>query len=90
MTVGELIERLSALDPASDVRLAINPDFPFAHTIGDITTSDENRHHRVFIAESGHQQHLPVEVAQALGWQALTQPLTRTRRAPRRLVEGDD
>ncbi|WP_225847250.1 hypothetical protein [Streptomyces sp. HPF1205] len=82
MTVGELIERLSAYDPAGDVRLAINPDFPFAHTIGAITATTENGEQTVFTGESGHQTHLPVAVAQVLGWQALTEPPTRTRRTP--------
>lgn len=89
MTVDELIERLSAFDPASDVQLAINPDFPFAHSIGDITASDESGRQTVFIGETGHQEHLPVVVAQALGWQAFTQPSARTRRAPLRVVDED-
>lgn len=89
MTVGELIERLSTFDPASGVRLAINPDFPFAHTVGGITASGENARRTVFIGEAGQQEHLPVPVAQALGWQALTQPPARTRRTPLRAVEED-
>lgn len=89
MTVGELIERLSAYDPASDIRLAINPDFPFAHTTGGITATTESGKQTVFIADSGHQTHLPLAVAQALGWQALTDPPARNRRAPLRLVEED-
>jgi hypothetical protein len=89
MTVGELIQRLSTFDPASDVRLAINPRFPFTHAIGDITASDESGRRTVFIGEAGHQEHLPVPVAQALGWQALTRPPARTRRAPLRAAEED-
>jgi hypothetical protein len=89
-TVGELIEHLRAFDPASSVRLAINPDFPFSHGIGDITASDESGRQTVFIAETGHQEHLPVAVAQALGWQAPTRPPARTRRTPLRVVEQDD
>jgi hypothetical protein len=85
-TVGELIERLSVFDPASEVRLAINPNFPFSHGIGDITASDERGKQTVFIGETGHQEHLPVPVAQALGWQELTQPPARTRRTPLHLV----
>ncbi|MEE4543989.1 hypothetical protein V2S66_18685 [Streptomyces sp. V4-01] len=89
-TVGELIELLRAFDPASAVRLAINPDFPFSHGIGGITASDENGQPMVFIAENGHQEHLPVPAAQALGWQPLTQPPARTRRGPLRVVDEDN
>lgn len=88
-TVGELIEHLRAFDPACAVRLAINPDFPFSHGIGDITASDESGRQAVFIAETGHQEHLPVPVAQALGWQPLTEPPARTRRGPLRVVDED-
>jgi len=89
-TVGELIERLSTFDPASYVRLAINPDFPFAHGVGDITASNESGRQTVFIGETGHQEHLPVPVAQALGWQEVTQPPTRTRRTRLRAVDEDN
>lgn len=88
-TVGELIEHLSAFDPASSVRLAINPDFPFSHGTGGITASDENGRQTVFIGETGHQEHLPVPVAQALGWLPLTEPPARTRRGPLRVVDED-
>jgi hypothetical protein len=88
-TVGELIEHLRAFDPASSVRLAINPDFPFSHGIGDITASDESGQPMVFIAETGHQEHLPVPAAQALGWLPLTEPPARTRRGPLRVVDED-
>lgn len=88
-TVGELIAHLSEFDPASAVWLAINPDFPFSHGIGDITASDDNGRQTVFIAETGHQEHLPVPVAQALGWQPLTEPPARTRRTPLRVVDED-
>lgn len=89
-TVGELIECLRAFDPASAVRLAINPDFPFSHGIGDITASHESGRQTVFIGETGHQEHLPLPVAQALGWQALTQPPARIRRTPLRVVKEDN
>lgn len=88
-TVGELIERLSEFDPACAVRLAINPDFPFSHGIGDITASDENGRQTVFIAETGHQEYLPVPAAQALGWLPLTEPPARTRRGPLHVVDQD-
>ncbi|SEO73974.1 hypothetical protein SAMN05216267_103967 [Actinacidiphila rubida] len=89
-TVGELIEHLRAFDPASSVRLAINPDFPFSHSIGDITALDENGRQTVFIAENGHQEHLPVPAAQALGWLPLTESPVRTRRTPLRVAEEDN
>jgi hypothetical protein len=88
-TVGELIEHLRTFDPASAVRLAINPDFPFSHGIGDITASDEIGRQTVFIAETGYQEHLPVPAAQALGWLPLTEPPARTRRGPLRVVDED-
>ena len=37
MTVQELIDRLSELDPTALVRIATNPAWPIAHTIEAVT-----------------------------------------------------
>lgn len=47
LTVGYLLNRLKDLDPNLRVRLAVNPDFPFAHFVGaSIVISDGLVPHR--------------------------------------------
>jgi hypothetical protein len=65
LTVGYLIQQLQDLDPNLRVRLAVNPDFPFAHFVGaSIVISDGV----VFIAEDGQEGYLPPGVRDALAW----------------------
>ncbi|MFM9577720.1 hypothetical protein ACKI1I_46375 [Streptomyces turgidiscabies] len=84
MTVGELIELLSACDRDAPAQLAINPLFPMAHRIGAVIPSrDENGAPLVFIAEANHAEqigHLPPDVAVALAWHEPTEAPARRRR----------
>ncbi|MFI1185842.1 hypothetical protein [Streptomyces californicus] len=86
MTVGDLIDLLSARDRSAPVRLAMNPFFPMAHRIERVLTSvDESGRAVVYLAEGrdeGSQLgHLPTEVAVALTWQGPVQaPPRRARR----------
>ncbi|MER6532130.1 hypothetical protein [Streptomyces sp. NPDC001508] len=90
MTVGDLIDRLSACDRAAPVRLAMNPFFPMSHRVADVFEArGELGRSVVYLAESrdpeGQLGVLPPEVAVALAWQAPTEtPPRRPRRAARR------
>jgi hypothetical protein len=65
LTVGYLLQQLQDLDPNLKIRLAVNPDFPFAHFLGaSIVISDGV----VFIAEDGQEGYLPVGVSDLLSW----------------------
>ncbi|MEU5162347.1 hypothetical protein AB0G74_22455 [Streptomyces sp. NPDC020875] len=81
MTVGDLIDYLSALDQAAPVRLAVNPYFPMAHRSGGIVEArDENGRTIVFLADSGDQLGpLPPDVAVRLTWQEPTAAPVRPR-----------
>ncbi|MFE1764700.1 hypothetical protein ACFW81_10830 [Streptomyces angustmyceticus] len=65
LTVGHLLRQLQDLDPSLPIRLAINPDFPFAHYVG---TEVVVRDGKAFIAEDGQEDYLPTTVSYALVW----------------------
>ncbi|MFF4871512.1 hypothetical protein [Streptomyces sp. NPDC000961] len=86
MTVGDLIDRLSACDRSAPLRLAMNPFFPMAHRATQIVEAlDEQEKPVVYLAEGrgeGSQSGpVPPEVAVALSWQA---PVLASPRRPRR------
>ncbi|NBE51648.1 hypothetical protein [Streptomyces boluensis] len=65
LTVGHLLRQLQGLDPNLPIRLAINPDFPFAHYVGaDVVVRDGT----AFIADDGQEDYLPTAVGDALAW----------------------
>ncbi len=84
MTVGQVLDLLSACDPDARIELAINPFFPMAHRMGGvISTRDETGSPVVYIAESKDAEqlgHLPPAVAVALTWQEPTDAPPRRRR----------
>ncbi|MFD9793302.1 hypothetical protein ACFWXK_20405 [Streptomyces sp. NPDC059070] len=52
MTVGELIEQLSVMDPEARVWLAVNPFFPMAHRLDAVTAAeDQDGSPTVYLAE---------------------------------------
>lgn len=86
MTVGDLIDRLSACDRSAPLRLAVNPFFPMAHRAAQIVEAlDEKEKPVVYLAErrdEGSQLGpLPPEVAVAFAWRA---PVLVPPRRPRR------
>ncbi|MGY4968368.1 hypothetical protein ACWGCC_03935 [Streptomyces nigrescens] len=84
-TVAELIERLGACNPDAVVRLAVCPDFPFAHYLGDLAEGqDEDGLDAVFLADGGQQSYLPCPLAIALDWMPDPTPLPVARRRGRR------
>ena len=68
MTVQELIEQLSEMNPSAEIRLAIQPRYPFECGVQDeiVQTEDESK---VFIGESGQIGYLEEEVCDLLNWQ---------------------
>lgn len=77
MTVAELLERLEDVDPDAEVRLAIQPSYPFQHEIADVVeVTDDDRGDGttetvVYIAEAGQlwsAPYLPGHVSRELGW----------------------
>jgi hypothetical protein len=86
MTVGDLIDRLSACDRSAPLRLAMNPFFPMAHRLAQVVDArDDAGHPVVYLAEGSDADsqlgHLPPEVAVALTWQ---EPVLPPPRRPRR------
>lgn len=71
MTVGELKEVLDQMDDDIEVRLAMQPSWPFEYTINDyavIEGEDEDDVGTLYLTE-GHQiGYLPKAVCDELGW----------------------
>lgn len=67
MTVQELIEQLSEMNPSAEIRLAIQPRYPFEYSVQNeiVQTEDESK---VFIGESGQIGYLEEEVCELLNW----------------------
>ncbi|MFK0099026.1 hypothetical protein [Streptomyces sp. NPDC091040] len=91
MTVGDLVDMLSACDRSAPVRLAMNPFFPMAHRVEQVLTSaDETGRAVIYLAEGREEGaqlgHLPTEVAVALTWQG---PVQAPPRRPRRRAGGN-
>ncbi|MFJ7423401.1 hypothetical protein ACIQXD_33065 [Streptomyces uncialis] len=81
LTVGELIDQLSALDRDATVRLAVNPFFPMAHRLsGVMAARDETGRPLVFLADGDQLGHVPPDVAVRLTWHEPTTAPPRTRR----------
>ncbi|MEV6007305.1 hypothetical protein AB0M29_10905 [Streptomyces sp. NPDC051976] len=90
MTVGDLIDLLSACDPNASVRQAMNPFFPMAHRLAQVLQSvDETGRTVVYLAEGSDPDaqlgHLPPAVATVLTWQG---PVQAPPRRPRRRTGG--
>lgn len=64
-TVGHLIRQLQELDPDLPIRLAVNPDFPFAHFVGSNVIVEGGT---AFLADDGQEGYLPREVSNTLAW----------------------
>lgn len=65
LTVGHLLRQLQQLSPDLPVRLAVNPDWPFAHFIAAHVVERDGA---VFIADDGQEDYLPIAVRDALNW----------------------
>ncbi|MCZ0997609.1 hypothetical protein O1M63_04800 [Streptomyces mirabilis] len=90
MTVGDLIDLLSAYDPSAPVHLAMNPFFPMAHGLEQVVQAmDGTGETVVYLAEGRDPDtqlgHLSPEVAVSLAWQG---PVQAPPRRPRRAASG--
>ncbi|MFH8591578.1 hypothetical protein [Streptomyces rimosus] len=90
LTVGDLIDLLSACDRSAPVRQAMNPFFPMAHRVERVVqATDETGLPVVYLAEGRDADtqlgHLPPEVAVELAWQS---PVQAPPRRPRRSAGG--
>ncbi|MBM9508027.1 hypothetical protein [Actinacidiphila acididurans] len=65
LTVGHLLRQLQDLNPGLPIRLAVNPDWPFAHFIGTTIVVTNGV---AYIPEDGHEDYLPVPARDALDW----------------------
>lgn len=71
MTIADLIEELEQFSPDTEVRLAIQPTYPFQHTIASVVEDTEQDEPVVYIAEAGQHSrnpYLPGTARDALGW----------------------
>jgi len=72
MTVGDLIEELEGYPEDAEVRLAIQPSWPFEHSVSEVTHSapepDSEEGGVVYVGEGRQLGYLPGSVADALGW----------------------
>ncbi|MDT0407779.1 MULTISPECIES: hypothetical protein [Streptomyces] len=64
-TVDDLIAALQQVPGYLRVRLAIQPDFPFAHTLHPSIVVSEGI---AYIAEAGQDGYLPPAATRALAW----------------------
>jgi hemolysin-activating ACP:hemolysin acyltransferase len=90
LTVGDLIDLLSACDRRAPVRQAMNPFFPMAHRLAQVVQAvDETGRPVVYLAEARDEDtqfgHLPPEVAVELAWHS---PVLAPPRRPRRSAGG--
>ncbi|MFJ6898199.1 hypothetical protein [Streptomyces hokutonensis] len=90
MTVGDLIDQLSAFDRSALVRQAMNPFFPMEHRLEQVVqATDTTGQAVVYLAEGRDADtqlgHLPYEVAVLLAWQG---PVQAPPRRPRRTAGG--
>jgi hypothetical protein len=84
MTVKQLIRQLEDFNPDSEVRLAIQPSWPFEHSIGNVVSvgltdedADEDEEvpdyantgeEIVYIGEGYQVGYLPGQASHELGW----------------------
>lgn len=77
MTVAELIEELDGVDPDSEVRLAVQPRWPFEYSIAaivqvpavdDESVPEDERPMIVYFGEGAQLGYLPGYVSEELGW----------------------
>jgi hypothetical protein len=65
LTVGELIDLLSEFDPGRQVHLAVQPPWPFDHTLAAVAAGDDETG-LVYLAEGTQLGYLPDSARHAL------------------------
>ena len=73
MTVAELLHELENIDPDAEVRLAVQPRWPFEYSVREVAVVEVNSPKNedkvtVYLAEGEQLGYLPGNVKDALGW----------------------
>lgn len=70
MTAADLIEILEDLDPSTEVRLAMQPSWPFEYSIAPnyAITDREGEEQIFYLAEDRQLDYLPGDISLQLGW----------------------
>jgi len=76
MTVGELKEMIEGLDEDVEVRLAMQPSWPFEYSISSVELIDNNPEDSdegeldaiVYLVEGTQLGYLPCNVCEEIGW----------------------
>lgn len=88
ITVGDVLDALSACDRETPVRLAVNPFFPMAHLLGCVIEGRDGGGRPVaYFAEAQEAVQLgplPPDVAVKLTWQPPNEAPARRRRGTTR------
>ena len=68
MTAQELIDILEDADPETEIRLAIQPAWPFEHRVSGAEIVGDGEKDVVYLYEAGQIGYLPGDVTEAIGW----------------------
>lgn len=74
MTVQDLIDILSEMNPDSQVRFASQPNWPFEYSINDVVEvsnnedDEDNEDTTVYLVEGRQLGYLPGNVKDEIGW----------------------
>ena len=69
MTVQELIEELSYVNPDAEIRFASQPSWPFEYSFsGPVEVADEDGLPTVYLVEGSQLGYLPEEARDEIGW----------------------
>lgn len=78
MTVGDLLEALQGFDEGTEVRLAMQPSWPFEYSISEVIPVnlqddeddeyDEDETDVVYLVEGTQLGYLPSKAQQEIGW----------------------
>ena len=66
MKVEELLQVLEGMNPEAEVRLAMQPSWPFEYSIGNYAESEDGE--VVYLAEGSQLDYLNGEIKEQLGW----------------------
>ena len=70
MTVLELITLLEDMPDDAEVRIAVQPRYPFEKSIEQVVGVEVDGEAKVYIGEGSQIGYLPGEVSTELGWRA--------------------
>lgn len=68
MTVRDILNRLDALDPETEVRFAFQPNWPLEYSIDDIVGVNIDGQEVVYLGQGEQIGYLQEEVVKALSW----------------------